>query len=177
MELAKSGELERLVIYGKASYRECELAWEQIIRRANKANNSQDFANYVEAYRYYLQLIKDYDRIRAALIVLRIEVDDELITFLKGKGLIIDTSTGSTFLNSILLAEKRARAFETKIKMRQNDLALMTRSEGDTVETTFEEVLANVSVLIGFAVDPEIKLAGYNEYMKIIRKRSKQNGK
>jgi len=42
---------------------------------------------------------------------------------------------------------------------------------------TFEELMATLCVQLGFTVPDDITLARYNEYKKIIKKRSEPKGK
>jgi len=175
LQIAASGDYSQLITSGRADQTECYQAWEEIVKRNNEANNSYQFSAYFDSAQGYAKLIADYNTIKACLFCLLFEIDNDLISFLKEKGYHIDVESNSRtkYEESIHAAMRRSDNLITKIRMKQNELAMMA-DKGSGQNAGFEEIIANLSFMLGFTVNDDITLARYNEYRKIIKKKHDQ---
>jgi hypothetical protein len=144
--------------------------WEQIVKKNSEANNDTTYENYVLTFRQYNRLYKEYLIIKAAIVVLLVNVDKDLIAYLSTMGHRIDTSTNEKYDQSLVLLGKKADNLTSKIKTKVNEIVLM--DEGKK-EQSFEGVMAMLCASMGFHVPDDITLARYNEYKKILRSKKK----
>lgn len=172
LHIAATGEYDKLIVKGDCSKEECLAVWEELV---NRNNNGQVFSAYFDSSQKYALLISDYNTIKATLFILLFEVDNDAIAFLKRKGYVIDTSSRAKYDASLALAMKTSDNLLTKIQMKQNEIASMCDNGSRMVG--FEEVVANISFLLGFTINDDITLARYNEYRRIIAKRHEQQQK
>jgi hypothetical protein len=173
LDVASSGDYRKLAVGFGVTDKECYNAWEEIVRRNNEANQSQEFNTYFESTQSYAKLIADYNIIKASLLYLSFTPDSEIIKYLAERGYNIDTSSSIKYMETLELAMHKSNNIVTKLKMKENELAMMgEKSSGQGVG--FEEIMANISFLVGFPVPEDITLARYNEFRKIIKKRHDQ---
>jgi len=79
------------------------------------------------------------------------------------------------YIRTLKAYEKVVAEYTTRIRMLQSEVANFKGESENAI--TFEELMATLCVQLGFTVPDDITLARYNEYKKIIKKRSEPKGK
>lgn len=140
----------------------------------------------MQSYGHYLA---DYNLVKASLlklVALNLEVgivighnemfiqDDDLISDLRAKGYKINTTDKNTYCESISNAMHRAEHLVTRMKMKANEINEMMKDSGGSQVVSFEEIIANLSFMLGFELPDNLTLARYNEYKKILKERNKR---
>lgn len=171
MEIAKTSNYKLLLIDGVATDDVCLLKWEEIIKKNARMNNDNQYDNYLDNIKVYGTLIAEYNMVKAMLLQLIFQVDNDVIQELELMGYHIDTSGERAYTDSIYNCMNSSENIITQIKMKYNEIMLdLKGSEQDG--SGFEETLANLSVSLGFTVMDDITLARFNEYKRIIRKKN-----
>ena len=170
MEIAQTGNTNLLVITGSPTDKDIENAWEEIVKR-NSQCNGFSLDEYLDNIKTYAKLLGDYGLVKLSLMQLMMVVDDEAIAFLESKGYRIDRSSASAYSASIQNALQKCKNIITKLKTRYNQIQQSNKDNEKAPKTSIEEILANISVSIGFSVGPDVTLARFNEYKKIIKKK------
>ena len=165
-------DLKKLIVKGKASESELNEAWEFLIRKNYQVNGGFDYINYVDLVQGYNQIMAEYNVIRCTLIQLMFCVDDNYISELKDKGYRIDTTNSITYIESINAALRRSENLITRLKMKSNEIQDMMGKQGGERASSFEEIMAGLSLALKFAVPEDLKLSRFNEYKKIINERN-----
>lgn len=184
MEISDTKEFVKLADI-EASIDECTRAWESIVKRNNDVSGGVSFKTQLSNYKTLSQLLADYTAIKATLSILEFKVDNDYIAWLRKKGYKIVTNVGATveertanYIESITAALRRSENIITKIKMRQNELEADAKSiVSDESIAGFEEIMANLSMSLGFEVNDNVTLARYNELIKLLKKRNKAQAK
>jgi hypothetical protein len=176
LEIASSNDYQRLVISGKATDQECLQAWEKIVQKNYEVNGGFDYLNYKDTLRAYGRLVAEYNLIRCYLIKLVFMVDNDYIAFLDERGYKIKTTNSIEYAESINACLIRSENLITRITMKANELKeYIKESSGDV--TTFEGIMAGLSMSLGFQIKDDITLLRFNEYKKLINKKTfKENG-
>lgn len=176
LEIAGSNEYQRLVISGKATDHECLQAWERIIQKNYEVNGGFDYLNYKDTLQAYGRLVAEYNLIRCYLIKLVFMVDNDYIAFLSERGYKIKTTNSIEYAESINACLIRSENLITRITMKANELKEYIKESSGEV-TTFEGIMAGLSMALGFEVKDDITLLRFNEYKKLINKKTfKENG-
>lgn len=172
IEIAGGGNVNKLVREGTATQEQCAQAWERILKQNSLVSGGLEYLNYFNLYKSYDKLIADYTIVKATLLTLMFVVDDNDIMFLKRKGIKIATTSATQYNESLQAGMRRAEGMVNQIVARQIELAKMQNKDKDR-KVSAEELLAYISVELGFAVTDNVTLARYNEYKKLIMKRRK----
>jgi hypothetical protein len=162
LEIASSGDLSKLVLSGNVN---AEEAWEEIVRKNQQAVGSNRYDNYFEKSQSYALMVNEYIFVRSALIYLSVKPDKEVAGLLAEKGYKIDPKN---YIESLNKAFRKSENLITKAISKQNELHVEQEQRG---ESSFEEIMANLVVGLGFHVNDDITLSRYNEYRKIIKKK------
>ena len=170
MEIAQTGNTNLLVITGTPTEKEIAEQWEKIVKR-NSEVNGLGIGAYFDNIKTYAKLLADYEMVKLSLMQLMFVVDDDTIAYLQSKGYRIDKSGAKAYSASIQSALLKCRNIITKLKTRYNQLAQANQDGEKVAKTSMEEVLANISVAIGFSVGMDVTLARFNEYKRIVKKR------
>lgn len=165
-----------MVIEGNASDQECLAQWEKIIQKNYEVNGGFDYINYKDTLQSYGRLVAEYNLIRCYLIKLIYMVDNDYIAFLSERGYKINTGNNQAYIDSINACLIRSENLTTRITMKANELkALMPKEDGKI--TSFDGIIAGLSLCLGYEVSDNISLLRFNEYKKLIaEKNSKANG-
>lgn len=171
-DIAKSGNLELLVISGKWSAEELNEAWEKIVLRNAEENGDMEIVNYVELLQAYGKLVSDYTLVKASLFKLLLVVDDATVAWLATKRYKIKTDgTHNEFLASINAALAKSNSYITHITARKLELEKLLASQSEKSQHTIEQALAALSAGLGFSVPTDVTLARFNEYKKVLKKK------
>lgn len=177
-EIVETSEFKKLLKSGEATEDECHEKWELLVQKHNYFNGNQEYSNYISHLRGYRDLLQRYNTIKSSLSVLLFTIDTPVIQYLKSEGYVIDLTNQEKFERSLELAFNKSDNLNSKIKSKFNQIQnfndnLQTkREEQNENKTTLEQKLASLSFELGFPVAEDIKLARYNEYIKIINKRN-----
>jgi hypothetical protein len=151
-------------------------AWEKIVQKNYEVNGGFDYLNYKDTLQAYGRLVAEYNLIRCYLIKLVFMVDNDYIAFLGDRGYKIKTTNSIEYAESINACLIRSENLITRMTMKANELKqYIMESSGDL--TTFEGIMAGLSMSLGFEIKDDITLLRFNEYKKLINKKTfKQNG-
>jgi len=176
LEVIKSGDFTKLIKEGNATEIECLEAWENIVKKQEKATGSNRFDTFLSLLKGYALLINDHTVIRACLIhLMNGPVDWEVLKTLNDKGYEVKINEyGYAIYESIQAGLHRCENLVTKATMKQKELQRMFPEKKDKAEAqSFETVMAHLIAALEFNVDENITLARYNEYQNILRERQK----
>jgi hypothetical protein len=175
MEIAEKGDYIRLHKSGLLNVERLSEAWESIVKENGKHTGSNKFNNYLVNAKVYGSLVADYLMVRSALTYLSFKIDDEMIELLAKKGYRIDKSSSVKYAESINSALRRSENIGTQAIIKQNEIKKL---QSDKKEGTgFEQVMAMLSLQLGFPVPDDITLARFNEYQKLIKQKDGINTK
>ncbi len=175
LEIAQTSNYGLLVIEGRPSDKQLAEQWEAIVVRNSQANGFS-LENYEDDLKTYAELLGTYEKVRLSLLECMFVIDNETIAFLEEKGFKLDRSSASKYAKSIQACLQKSKNILTKLKTKYNEIqASNTVDKKAPVKTSVEEVLANISVSMGFNVEPTVTLARFNEYKKIVRKRAEKS--
>lgn len=161
----------KMVISGSASADQAFDAWETIIRRNSRLNGTSEFDSYLNDLKGYAQYLADFNTIKSMLHVLLFEIDDGYIDYLKSRGYYINTSGARAYEESLYRCIQQSENIKSKIKSKLK--ALEKRSAEAGPPTSFEEIMASLCAALGFHVPDDLKLARYNQYLKLLKDRNK----
>lgn len=167
MEISQSGNIRLL----GGSWRQNHLAWEDIVSKNARASGSLEFLNVKKELRKLNLLRADYLVVKSALTKLNFVVDSETIELLKKRGYNIATTSASAYRQSLLAATNASNNILSKIAQKQKAIE-RSISNKDVQAPTFQELIASLSIALGFSVSEDVKLAWFNESKKIIKKRN-----
>jgi hypothetical protein len=162
-----------MIRYGIASFDNCTERYEEIIKENSKRNNSFDYQHYFGLQRKLYTHINDYYTIKAALLKLTIDVDREIIDFLKTKGFKISLKSQEEYEKTVHASFRRIEGHRTRANIIKSDIDKLQK--GKEASPLYEEILAILSYQLGYTVDKNITLAQYNEYRKIIKHKQRGN--
>jgi len=168
IEISKTSNYNLL---GEGTQEDLVEAWENIVKENSAQTGSYNYQDYLENLKQVGSLSSDSILIRAHLLRLCFVVSDDSIQFLKEKGYNILTTGAYAYQESIEAALRKASNLSTKITMKINEMNNIEVGK----EVGLEELLAGVSVALGFAIADDITLARFNEYQKILKKRSNEH--
>jgi hypothetical protein len=173
IDISQNHKYRKMVRYGFASFDNCVEKYEQIISENSKRTNSFDYQHYFGLQRKLYTQINDYYTIKAALLKLSIEIDEEIIDFLKTKGFKININTQKDYEKTIYACFRRIEGHKTRANIIKSDIDKLKK--GNDSNILFEEILAILSYQLGYTVERGITLAQYNEYKKIIKQKQQRN--
>jgi len=176
LEITESGDYQKLVIEGSVTGAECAAQWEKIIQKNYETNGGFDYINYKDTLQSYGRLVAEYNLIRCYLVKLIFMVDDDYIAFLGERGYRIDKSSNQAYIDTINACLIRSENLITRMTMKANELkSYIPESKGSV--TSFDGIIASLSLCLGYEVSDNISLLRFNEYKKLINeKNSKANG-
>jgi hypothetical protein len=181
MEIAATGNLQLMIVKGVCDMDKCYDAYEDIIKRNYEIAGNYSFDNALDLKKTYAMLMADYIAVKAALTILLFQIDDDLIQWLGEKGYRVETEltdaerkagrkVSEKYETSITRCMRVSESINTRLKTKHLELEEM--SEDNEGAMGFEEIIASISAMLGFQVDKEITLAGFNQYQEIIKKRN-----
>ncbi len=175
IEIAKTGNIKLLSLVPNPDSKDCAKIWEAIIKKSSQATKSYGFDNYLNSISSLGLVRNEWHMVRLYLIKLYFIVDKEAIEFLDSVGISINTSGAHAYSLSLENAMKNSTNYITRISMLDKEIKKL--EEGKEDNYGFEEIIANTSYNIGFALDKDITLAEYNEYQRIISKKHERSKK
>ena len=190
IDIAKTGDVTKLVKRGNVSSEKCIEAWETLIKRQEKETGSNNFGAYFSLHKAYLSFCNDHETIRATLMLVwlsnkqTIAKDGELVwvnlirwedlVWLKSKGHRVDLSSYKSMIQSIEAGLHKNENLVTKAVSKRKELdRMMAGKEQQGEQQSFEQVMALLNFAWPNPVSDDIKLSTYNEYQKILIARNK----
>lgn len=173
LRLSETKSYRELVIEGQASEIQCAEAWEKIVKQNAEASGRLELGYYLNNYQAFARLLADFNAIKATLNLLLLVVDDTYIGWLNSKGFVIVTDKGqNAYVESLNAAMRKSDNYITRIKMKQNELLKIGEGQSGK-KFGFEELIANLTMVLGFEVNDNVTLVRYNEYNKLIAKKQR----
>lgn len=170
VEISKTGDYSKLITSGDANDEELNNKWEDIVKKNGEANNDNSLNVYVNNFKRYGYFLAEHNEITILLTKLLIYVDRDIINLLRKKNIYIVTDSHGAFIESINNGFKKASNLLTKIRIEANKLALKT-SNTQTGDVNLQELIAGISFALGFVISEDVKLAAYNEYKNLVKKK------
>ena len=167
IEVVNSGKTELL---GGLNYNE---AWLQIIKDNAEATDNHQFNFYTKTFLKKSAYAAKYLVEKSSLLMIAIKIDELIINDLRLRGYKIDTSDNKKYLASINAGLRRVSNLTTKIGLAGSQMDEIIEMAKQVKRKTADEMLAEVSAGLGFAVDDNVTLARFNEYSKIVAKKNK----
>lgn len=181
IEVAETADYMLLTLDGKPTIDECFEQWEKIIQENSKINGSSEYRSYYDNLKHYNRLLRDFNVIKATITILYFEVDNDMVDYLASKGYKIITTgpnVNENYVKSLNEALNKSNNLITKIEIRYKAIVKANeQSKGSNQQVTFEVLMANLTMSLGFTIDDSLTLARYNEYNKIIKKKNEQTHK
>jgi len=175
VSITSIGGLNRLLKSGVATEEELSDVWELIVKRNSEVSNSYRYGTYFQLMKSYLNLINEHTAVKAMLLHLYIQYDAEIIATLKKKRYIINTDNNVLYDESLEAAGRKVENLLTKINMKFNEIQEFQKLDKGGKESSFEELMATLTMSLGFVVADDITLARYNEYHKMLERKSATN--
>lgn len=176
-QIASGSSVKNLIIKGNPDSNQLAVAWEQIVKQNSQNNGTYQYNSYFQLLQTYELLVNEYNTIKAMLTKLSLKIDHDLIKELRRKGYNINATVNSeVYATSLLNAGRKVENLVTKIKSKQTELNQMEAQDDRKSSLGFEELLANLSVGLGFNVDDSVTLARFNEFQKLLKKKMKNGG-
>lgn len=151
--------------------------WLQIIKDNAEATDNDHFTFYTKTFLKKSALAAKYLVEKASLLMIAIKVDSVIISDLRLRGYKIDTSDDKKYLNSINAGLRRVSNITTKIGLANSQMEDIIAMAKSVKRKSADELLAEVSAGLGFAIDDSVTLARFNEYSKIVAKKNKADGR
>jgi hypothetical protein len=179
LDIAQTNDYKKILVSGDASVDVCEEHWEKIVEQHNYHSGNYDHLNYLSHVLAYLNLFRKYNTVRENLTLLLLVIDMPAIEYLRKEGYSIVMNKGQeAYEKSIAAAFNKSNNLNSKLKQKMNQIntfneALIAsrRAFNQNEEGTgFEERIATISYHLHFAIDQDITLALYNQYVKKINK-------
>jgi len=161
-------------LLGGLNYNE---VWLQIIKDNAEATDNEQFTFYTKTFLKKSALAAKYLVEKASLLMIAIKVDEVIINDLRSRGYKIDTSDDKKYLNSINAGLRRVSNLTTKIGLANSQMEDIIAMAKSVKRKSADELLAEVSAGLGFAIDDNVTLARFNEYSKIVAKKNKADGR
>lgn len=171
MEIARTGNLQLLVVTGAPDSFVCLEAWEKIVKKNADENGNNDYDSYYNGLKIYSTLNAEYVLVKALLTFLCFSIDYQYIEQLRKLGYKIDTTNTQLYTESLSNGLRRADNLKTKIESKAKELQLLFKGGENGKPETFEQVLAHLNAGLGFNVNEDITLSRFNEYKKILKAR------
>ena len=168
--MINTGKIELL---GGLNYND---AWLQIIKDNAEATDNHQFTFYTKTFLKKSALAAKYLVEKSSLLMVAIKVDELIINDLKLRGYKIDLSSDKKYLDSINAGLRRVSNLTTKIGLANSQMGEIIEMAKGVKRKSADELLAEVSAGLGFAIDDNVTLARFNEYSKIVAKKNKANG-
>lgn len=153
-----------------------EDAWLMIVKDNAEATDNSQYNFYTKTFLHKSNLASKYLVEKASLLMIAIKIDKDIIIDLRKRGYKIDTSTNAKYLESINLSLRKVASIATKIGIANSQIEDIIEMAKQVKRKSADELLAEVSAGLGFAVDDNVTLARFNEYSKIVAKKNKSNG-
>jgi len=161
-------------LLGGLNYNE---VWLQIIKDNAEATDNDHFTFYTKTFLKKSALAAKYLVEKSSLLMISIKIDESIINDLRLRGYKIDTSDNKKYLNSINAGLRRVSNLTTKIGLANSQMEEIITLAKQVKRKSADEMLAEVSAELGFAVDDNVTLARFNEYAKIVAKKNKPHGR
>lgn len=166
-----TGKYELLLIEGECEQEELLEQWELIVKENSKASGDRKYESYFQLSKSYAQLVATYLIVKSSLLHLIIlPADMELVNDLRKRGYKIDSEH---YMQSIEACLIKVDNLVTRARMKQKEIESQFITSDRTKPGSFEEIMANLSVGLGFIVPDTLTLASYNEYKKILKAKAR----
>jgi hypothetical protein len=175
--VSQLGAYEELVLSGKAGVEEQLEAWEAIVERNDKENESFAYSGYRSLLKGYAEILIKHSRLKLMLIRLSVDYHPAYVEALNKMGYKINVGSNAGYSEDLTRNIKRTDSLITKIQMKRNEIERMSEAKGKGGnEDSFYKLLANLEMALGDGrnLPEDIKLAKYNVLKKLAKEKNKQ---
>ena len=177
MLVNSTGNARLLVKSGVATASACVAQWENIIQENNKARGNQEYNIFLKTYAAYNRLLQDFNGVKSHLLILCYVLDYDAVKYVRAKGYKIDLSNSAKYSESLAAAMRKSDNLITKITLKKNELERMSPAQNGSKPQSFETLMALMSFELGYTLPDDITLVRFNEYIKLIEVRARQQKK
>lgn len=190
LEIIESREVIKILISGRLNIDKCAGLWEEIVRKNNEANGSFEFDIYFNHVQVYGLIWGEYIFLKTSILKLLmsgrqedgniiIPIDKELISVLAKKGYRISLDDSNKYAETLYACLRRVENLVTKMNSKGSEIAQMAKDDSKKGnKASFDAIMANLIYhWPGAKIDDDLTLSRYNEYMKLIKQKYKNNGR
>lgn len=171
-QILESKDFSLLCRKGKPS--RLEERWEEIVKAVEKFNNSLWYFNHLDDLRDLRYIMSKYLIIKASLNLLLYKPNKTVVKELAEEHDVkIDMTNSATYALSLFNALQNVENFITKLNMKKNEMNLGEEDGEKKSKVTFDSVMANLSMNLGFVIPEDITLARFNEYNKSLQEKNR----
>lgn len=175
MKISETGDLSLLRVSGPLNHKAVE-KWERILKENERANGSFVYNILLDEYKVLSELLSEYNVIRAMLILLHYQIDDECIAYLADRNYFVDKKDSVLYAQSLKLISYVSSNYETRIRVKYNEIKAELPKDIDTVvAVTYDDLMAGMMVR-GIPVPEDVTLARFNAIKKQWSEQQKRNG-
>jgi hypothetical protein len=175
IQIASDGRFDALILSGKPSQDQIVKTWEEIIKQNSRVNGDFEYESFLQLLQGYAMLLAEYTIVRAMLLKLAFVIDFPMIREVRLRGYKLVLTDSLSYAESISVCMRRVDSLVTQARMKYNELQRnYGEKKGGTKNANFEEVMAGLSMSLGFSVEDTITLSRFNEYKKMINRKNAQ---
>jgi hypothetical protein len=170
-----SGNFSLVNARGRGTVEQCMDVWEQIVKYNAEATGSNVYFSWFRTMREYWKLYSKHAVIVASLLLLRVRVDLKTINDLKKYGYKVSMVSSHAYAESLERIAAQARNLQSLIKIKESELKALNDEnavEQAKGESSFDSVIASLSIHTGLNIPDTITLKRYNEMVKIVKERN-----
>ncbi len=177
-EIVESGNYRLVNPRGKGTVEQCMDAWESIIKTYSQESNTSEYYAWFRSMRNYWKLYAKHAVLAASIMLLKIRVDKKVVEDVRKMGYTIDTTNSASYKRSLEVLEPKIRTLHSQLKIRHNELAAMEVAKEQELKETdgkssFDSVIALLSLSSGFNIPEDITLSRYMEMVKAVKAKNK----
>ncbi len=173
IDIASGGDLSQLVIIGKPMRYEIVETWEEIVKENSRLNGDFEYESYAQLVNTLGLLIAEHVIVRSMLIRLSFIIDYEMVKEVRLRGYKLNLTNTGMYAESLDAALRRVDNLVTRSTMTRKEIEREFGSKKSKTMSSFEELMADLSMSLGFTVPDTITLSRFNEYKKAIQRRHK----
>lgn len=185
IDIANTGNVSQLCVRGKASQVELAKHWEEIVKLNLDHAEDSTYDMHLENLQQLGNFMSLHTRVKAMLMVLHYQIDDEYIEELKQLGYKIEVSKTpeqngrKAYAESLHNAMRKSENLVSKLTSKYKEILSLTK-EVEESKVTLGALLAQLSFALGangivVPLEENILLSQFNEYKKLV-KQIKSNG-
>lgn len=174
MTIATTGNLNLLLLSGSLNREALMQQWEAIVKANSKASGDYAYDSFFHLIKGYAQIIANYTIVKASLWKLSFMIDWETIKDLRKRGFKIDTSNTTKYTASLTAGLHKVNNLITRATMKRKEMEALQQKENASKgsKIIFEELIAHLSMSLGFEVKDTITLAAFNAYRSVLKRKS-----
>lgn len=182
LDIVKDGDYMKVVKRGECDLGKAYDEWEKILRDYNKAAGSVEYLSYVDDLKAINSMLNELNMVRSMLTYLMFDIDDEIIEALRVRGFHVKVEKeaphlrgAQAYAQSIADCLQNSNNLFTRINMKAKKINAVAKRKGEQVENpTYDDLVANLIMGLGFQVEEPLRLARYITLKKEIESREER---